>query len=223
MSTESRNIFGWLGMKQEEALLKDAKTHVDVTYQTVVNFKNAISAYIEGDSAAKVKFIAEVRKNEKEADGIRSKMIDMLSESPLLPHDREDLMHFIKTLDRIADWTNGSARLLGFLDKPLPEKLMDNITIATQIIFDSISKLKDAIGALLNNEAKQAIKDCHEVDELESKADDQKNTLIGIIVNSDLPAGKLMVVYHLAEYLEGITDKIEDAADSIKVMAIKVK
>jgi hypothetical protein len=223
MSTESRNIFGWLGMKQEEAILRDAQHHVDVTYGTVVNFDNAVKSYLKGDFEARAKFIAEVRKNEREADAIRLRMVEILSESPLLPPDREDLMHFIKTLDRIADWTNGAARFLGFLEERLPEEIMENISIATDIIFESISKLKDAIHSLTRNELKQAIKGCHKVEELESKADDQKQTLIGVALRSELDAPKLLIVYHLAEYLEGITDKIEDAADTIKTIAIKTK
>ena len=223
MAIESRNILGWLGMKQEQILLRDAQYHVDVTYETVVNFKKAVKAYLDGDLKTRAELIDRVRKNEREADIIRSKMVDVLSESPLLPPDREDLMHFVKTLDRIADWTCGTARLLSFLEEKLPEEIMKNISIGTDIIFDSISNLKDAIHAITENNLKQALKDCQEVEECESKADDQKQTLISAIIHSKLEANKLIVVYHLAETLEGITDKIEDAADFIKTIAITSK
>jgi uncharacterized protein Yka (UPF0111/DUF47 family) len=33
----------------------------------------------------------------------------------------------------------------------------------------------------------------------------------------------LLLSYQLAEYLEAVTDKIEDAADFIKILAIKSK
>jgi hypothetical protein len=223
MSIESRNIFGWLGMKQEEVMLKDAQQHVDVTYETVVNFKKAVEAFARGDFHAMVELVDRVRNNEREADVIRSKMVDMLSESPLLPPDREDLMHFVKTLDRIADWTCGTARLLNFLEEQLPGEVMKNISLATDIIFDSMSNLKAAIHALTKNDLKQAIQDCRAVEQCETKADDQKQVLIGTIVGSKLDASKLIIAYHLAETLEGITDKIEDAADFIKVVTIKTK
>ena len=220
MAIVSRNIFGWLGMKQEQAMLRDAQQHVDVTYETVVNFKKAVKAFIDGDFKKRAKLVDLVRKNEREADALRSKMVDLLSESPLMPPDREDLMHFVKTLDRIADWTCGTARLLNFLEEKLPEDITRNISIATDIICDSISNLKDAIHAISKNDLKQVIKDCHEVEECESKADDQKQILISAIIHSNLEANKLIVDYHLAETLEGITDKIEDASDFIKTIAI---
>jgi predicted phosphate transport protein (TIGR00153 family) len=223
MAIESRNIFGWLGMKQEESILKDAQDHVDITYETVVNFKNAVSAYTEGNFKAREDFVVKVRECERKADVIRNKMVDILSESPLLPPDREDLMHFAKTLDRIADWTCGTARLLNFLEERLSPEIMKNITIATDIIFDSAASLKDAIHSLTTSNLKQAIQDCLQVDKLESKADDQKQTLVGQVLHSKLEANKLLIVYNLAQALEGITDKIEDAAEHIKVIAIKAR
>ena len=223
MSIESRNILGWLGVKQEQALLKDAQGHVDITYETVVNFKKAVEAYLNGDFKSRESFVVKVRECERQADVIRSKMVDVLSESPLLPPDREDLMHFVKTLDRIADWTNGTARLLNFLEDQVSEDVAENIRLATDIIFDSISKLKDAIHSLTNNSLKQVIQDCNYVSELESKADDQKQILIGKVLHSKPDAAKLLIIYNLAQSLEGITDKIEDAAEHIKVIAIKSK
>lgn len=220
---ESRNILGWLGMKREEMVLEDAKTHVDVTYQTVEWFKKAISAYIAGDEQAKKEAIQKVRECERRADELRSKMVDELSEGLLVPPDREDLMHFVKSLDRIADWTNGAARLLDFIKEKLPQPILNELSKASDIIFSSISKLKDGIQALMKDELKQAINDCNEVDAYETKADDQKRILIESIIKAKLDAPMLLLSYQLAEYLESVTDKIEDAADFIKVLAIKAK
>ncbi|MGE4357493.1 MAG: DUF47 domain-containing protein [Candidatus Omnitrophota bacterium] len=218
---ESRNILGWLGMKQETLVLEDAKKHVEVTYQTVAWFREAILSFIKGDSKNKQKAIEKVRECEREADSLRSKMIDRLSEGVLVPPDREDLMHFVKSLDRIADWTNGSARFLDFLDEKLPGDTLEGISQATEIIFGSITKLKEGIESLMKNDLKQAIKDCNEVELYETKADDQKKILIGTIIKANLTASTLLLVYQLAEYMEGVTDKIEDAADFIKLLAIK--
>ena len=220
---EMRNILGWLGMAEEQSILKDAQKHVEETYKTVNYFSDAIRAFIQGDLNAKTIAIENVRQSEHQADILRSKMVSELSESLLLPPDREDLMHFAKSLDRIADWTNGAARLLGFLEQKLPENILKNISSATELIFTSISKLKDSIRALTNNDLKKALADCEDVDRIEHEADDQKKTLIEAIIHAKLEPTSLLLCYQLAEYLEGVTDKIEDAADLIKVLAIKSK
>ncbi|MFH0877224.1 MAG: hypothetical protein V1863_03260, partial [Candidatus Omnitrophota bacterium] len=68
-----------------------------------------------------------------------------------------------------------------------------------------------------------AIADCNEVERLESEADDQKRTLIALIIKTKMDAPMLLLLYQLAEYMECVTDKIEDAADFVKVLAIKSK
>jgi predicted phosphate transport protein (TIGR00153 family) len=150
-------------------------------------------------------------------------MIDQLSEGMLLPPDREDLMHFVKTLDKIADWTNGAARLLGFIEEEVPESVSKNIVSGTELIINSVSKLRESIVALTRNDLKGAISLSAEIDELEHQADDQKKTMIESIIHAKLEPVNLLLTYQLAEYLEGVTDKIEDCADFIKVLAIKSK
>ena len=218
---EVRNILGWLGMAEEQSILQDAQKHVEETYRTVSYFAEAVKLFIQGDIAAKTAAIEKVGKSEHEADILRSKMVKELSESLLLPPDREDLMHFVKTLDKIADWTNGAARILGFIEKQLPENVLDNVSSATELIVRSVSNLKESIYALTKNDLNKALADCEEVDRIEHQADDQKKLLIEAIIHSNLDPTSLLLSYQLAEYLEGVTDKIEDAADFIKVVAIK--
>ena len=220
---EIRNILGWLGMAEEESILKDAQKHVEETYKTVSYFADAIGAFIKGDVVAKTSAIENVRESEHQADLLRSKMVSELSESLLLPPDREDLMHFVKSLDRIADWTNGAARLLGFIEQKLPENVLANISASTGLIVNSISKLKDGIAALTKNDLKKALQDCEDVDHLEHEADDYKKILIESMIHAKLEPVTFFLSYQLAEYLEGVTDKIEDAADLVKVVAIKSK
>ncbi|MBN1406129.1 MAG: DUF47 family protein [Candidatus Omnitrophica bacterium] len=220
---EIRNILGWLGMAEEQSIMQDAQKHVQETYQTVTYFADAIKAFTGGDLSVMRTAIENVRESEHRADQLRTKMVDELSKGLLVPPDREDLMHFVKSLDRIADWTNGAARLLEFIDQKLPQNILSNMSSATSLIVNSITKLKEGIQALAKNDLKKALSDCEIVDHIEHDADDQKRLLIETIVKADLKPAALLICYQLAEYLEGITDKIEDAADLVKVLAIKAK
>ena len=220
---EVRNILGWLGMAEEQSILQDSKKHVEETYKTVTFFAEAVKSFIKGDLAAKTQAIENVRQSEHQADILRSKMINQLSEGILMPPDREDLMHFVKTLDKIADWTNGAARILGFIEHKLPENVLANISASTGLIVNSTSKLKDGIAALTKNDLKKALQDCEDVDHLEHEADDYKKILIESMIQAKLEPITFFLCFQLAEYLEGVTDKIEDAADLVKVVAIKSK
>jgi len=218
-----RNILGWLGMAEEQSILQDAERHVEETYKTVKFFAEAVNAFVQGNADIKAQAIENVRVSEHEADTLRSKMVTELSEGLLMPPDREDLMHFVKTLDKIADWTNGAARILGFIEQRPSENILKNISLGTELIVKSVTKLKESIHALKKNDLKKALEDCEEVDRIEHEADDQKKLLIEAIIHAKLEPTALLLCYQLAEYLEGVTDKIEDAADLIKVLAIKAK
>jgi len=220
---ETRNILGWLAMAEEHSILEDSKKHVDETFQTVAFFSDAVVAFIKGDLGAKTTAINNVRESEHKADLLRTKMVDELSKGLLLPPDREDLMHFVKSLDRIADWTNGAARLLAFIEEKLSDRILANLSTATDMIVRSITKLRDGINAIANNDLKKALEDCEEVDRIEHEADDQKRVLIESIIHTKLEPATLLLCFNLADYLEGVTDKVEDAADLVKVLAIKAK
>jgi predicted phosphate transport protein (TIGR00153 family) len=220
---EMRNIFGWLGMAEEREILQYAQKHVEETYKTVTFFSEAVKAFVNRDLNTQVSATEKVRESEHQADILRSEMVSKLSAGLFLPPDREDLMHFVQTLDKIADWTNGAARLLGFIEHKLPDNVLKNISLSTELIVTASSKLKDAIHALTANDLKKALSNCEEVDRIEHQADDQKKTLIETIIHAKLEPTSLLLSYQLAEYLEGVTDKIEDSADFIKVIAIRSK
>jgi len=220
---ETRNILGWLGMAEEQSILEDAQKHVEETCKTVSYFSDAVRAFIQGDLSSRTTAIENVRESEHRADILRSKMVSQLSESLLLPPDREDLMHFVKTLDKIADWTNSAARILGFIEQKLPQNVLKNISLATDLIVTSVSKLREGIQSLSKNDLKKALADCQVVDQIEHDADDQKKLLIESLIHAALEPVTFFLCYQLAEYLEGVTDKIEDAADLVKIVAIKSK
>lgn len=220
---ETRNILGWLGMANEVSIMQDALKHIEETCKTVTHFADAVKAFIGGDLSAKTVAIEKVRQSEHEADLIRARMIGQLTEGLLMPPDREDLMDFTKTLDKIADWTNGAARLLGFLDVKLPDVILKNISISTDLIVQSVEKLEDAIRAMSRNDFKKTIEDCDEVDRLEHDADEQKRAFIDVVIHTPLEPTSLLLLYHLAETLEGVTDKVEAAAHHVRRLAVKSK
>lgn len=220
---ESRNIFGWLGREQEKLVLERARKHVDKVHETVSNLGQAITCFGQGDFAGKAKYVQKTKSAEHEADLIRRAILDSLTEELITPPDREDLMHFTKTLDAIADYANGAGRQLAFLEKPLPEGIMKNLVETSKIITLAVERLKDAINSLLNKNTKQALADCTSVEELEEKADEQKRMTVEEIIHSNLAAPILLLTYLLTESMENVADKVEDCADFIRILAIKSK
>ncbi len=220
---ESRNIFGWLGREQEKVALERARRHIDKVYETVINLQQAIACFVRNDLVGKAESIQRIKASEHEADLIRRSIMDTLTEEFIAPPDREDLMHFTKSLDTIADHANGAGRLLDFLEEKLPENILGKYVETAAIITKAVEKLKDALDSLAKNDIKKALADCGLVEELEEHADEQKRMTVEEIIHSDLSAPVLLLTYQLTESMENVADKVEDCADFIRVLAVKSK
>ena len=219
----TRNIFSWLSSAEQHSIFEDARKHVEETHRTVVHFSEAVKAFIAKDLKTKTAAIEMVRESEHRADLLRLKMVDELSESLFQPPDREDLMRFVLTLDQISDWTKGAARILGFIEQEFSDSILKNMSSASDIIINSISRLKDAIEALAKDDFEEAMACYKDVDRLEHAADDQKQLLIEAIIHGKLDPVGLLLSYQLAEYMEGITDKIEDTAHLVRRIALRAQ
>lgn len=218
---ETRNILGWLGVAEGHAVILEGEKHVAETCQTVAYLAEAVKAFIQGDLSAKTLAITKVKESERAADKLRSKMVRELSEGLLLPPDREDLMRFARALDKIADSTNSTARTLGLLEEPLPQNVLANISLSTELIVQAVGQLKQAIHALGRRQIKEALASCDEIERLEHEADDQKRTLLYAVLHGSLSPVALLLSYNLAQALEGITDRIDTVSEMIKLFAVK--
>ncbi len=220
---EMRNLLGWLGMAEENEIIREFEKHAEEICKTVGFLGDAVRAYINDDLGAKAIAIEDVKNSEHQADLIRQRIINQLSEGLLLPPSREELMTFTRKLDKIADTTNAAARLLGFIEHRLPDDVLKNIAVSADLAVNSIASLRQGIHALGRNELKAALQCCEEVDRYEHDADDQKKSLIEAIIRAKLDATSVFLAFNLAETLETVTDRIENVGDMVKMMVVKSK
>lgn len=218
---EMRNILGWLGVAEEHSIIVDSQEHVQETCRTVSFLAEAVKAFINNDLSGKTTAIANVKESERNADKIVEKIVEQLSEGLLQPLHREELMRFVRALDKIADSTNRTAGLLGFIEERLPDNVLKNIAIGTDLIVASVGTFRNAIQAAGRNDIREALRYCQEIERLEHEADDQKRTLIDTVLHANMSPACLIVCYNLAEALEVITDRIEIAADMVKLLVVK--
>ena len=216
-------ILHWFANEGQRIIIKDAEEHIEETCKTVTFFAEAVTFFIKNDINAKAAALENVRESEHRADILKAKMLDKISDSLLIPPEREDVMGFIKTLDKIADWTLGSARLLEFVENKLPDAVLENMAAAAGLIVSATTKLREGILALIGNDLKKAFASIDEIDRLEHEADDRKKELIESVLNAKLDPNSLILMFHLADYMEGVTDQINTAGDFIKIIAIKNK
>ena len=220
---EARNILGWIGMAESDSVLDDAVRHVEEVCTTVGHLQEAVRAFVKGDLSAKTIAIENVHEAEHKADLVKSKIRAQLSEGLLMPLDREDLLRFIKNLDKIADGANSAARLLGFIEDRLPDDVLKNLEIGTELVVDSVEEIRKSIVALARKNFAEALAACEEVDRLEHRADEHKRSMIESVIRAKLDATNLLLCFNLAENLEAVTDKVDSVSDIIKILVVKSK
>jgi predicted phosphate transport protein (TIGR00153 family) len=218
---QMRNILSWLGAAEEDAVLKDAELHVEETCKTVSFLATAIRAHIEGDLSGGIAAIQQIKASERRADQLRAKMITELSGDMVLPPDREDLMRFASSLDKIADSTLRAGRILGLMEARLPEPVLRDMAISTELVVKGMGHLHEAIKALGKDQISEALTGCELVERCEHEADDQKRSMLKAVLHAGLDAPHLLLCYNLAEALEAITDRIDTVADMLKLFAVR--
>jgi len=220
---EMLNIFGWLGKAEEIAVMKDAEMHASETCKTVAFLAEAVRAFIANDLAATTIAIEKVKQSERQADRLRSKMVAELTEDIIQPVGREDLLRFARALDKIADSTLRTGRILGFIEDKLPDAVLKNMAISTELIVKGMNQLQEAIRAFGRNKCKETLAFCDEVERCEHEADDQKRVMLDAVLHANLSAPSLLLCYNLAEALEAITDRIDTVSDMLKLFAVRVE
>ena len=77
--------------------------------------------------------------------------------------------------------------------------------------------------SLIKNDIEETLSRCSVVEELEEEADDKRRELLEILFAADLPANQLILFFEIIETVESVSDRIEDADDLIRILAVKSK
>lgn len=217
------NIFGWIGMREEQQMLVRVRGHVTKVQEVVRLLKEALEACGRGDKEQVDALHERLGAAEHEADEIRRDLLSALSEGMLLPPDRNDLVHLIERIDDVADAAHGASRMLVLFDGICPVELKQDLVDFADVLVQATKRLSEALVSLYKNPADVTLKKCTLVEELEEECDRRKADLLRRILNMDLPAGRLLMLRDLVDSMEATADKAEDSADVIRNLAVRIK
>jgi len=214
-------LIKWFGKRRETKALATVQRHLVLTTGIVADLEMAMGASIRKDEKEKQRCIERVTSGEKEADGLRRKVMDDVSKGELSPIDRADLMELVKRVDMVADWSRESTRVLTAISmEQVPTALKDVFMEMVRNVKDCAISLQKCVNKMMTKpeEALQAadtVERKEEVDGIHEKA----RILLG---KEDLPtAGVAVLVSQLFEAIEMIADSCEDACDQVRVIMVR--
>lgn len=154
---------------------------------------------------------------EHRLDDLTHEIFVQLGENFITPFDREDISHLASRLDDIGDFMYASAKYIYLYKAPLDPAY----TEFSLLIHKSCVEIQIAVTNLNDFKDPKAVKEsCIKINSFENLADDVLSQAIVKLFETD-DAIKIMKVKSVLEYLENVTDKAEDVANTIDSILIK--
>jgi len=208
--------------RKERQLIDKLDSHQAKVIECVEKLIEALPEVIEGNREKTHEVRAEVRRLEREADRIARELEKDLSQRSIKRSDREDLLRLIFHFEAIADHAEAAADELhtvkfNFLEDPIRKSLIK----FSKCVLDAARQLLEASRMFeKNNEAVIELGD--RVSEYEEEADEERRRLMDIISSKepDLTIWQFFSFNKLISSLENIADTAEDAANTLRTIAI---
>lgn len=215
-------LLKWFEKRRETKAIITMQKHLATTISAVEDLERAVRAAVSGNEKEEKTAIERVTSAEKEADRLRRVVMTELARGELPPTDREDLMHLMKRVDMIADWSRESTRILNAISmQDVPETLKKAAVQMTEGVRECSATLRKAINSM-TEKPEEALKAADEVERLEEKVDDFFEESRRLLAKEEkLKVGAAILMNELFEAIEQAADACEDACDQVRVIVIR--
>ena len=162
----------------------------------------------------------EIKELETKGDEITHQIFDELDKSFITPFDREDIHQLTSSLDDVLDFINGSSQRIRLYK---PKEFPVEFGQFSQIIHKGCLAIKTAVYELKNLKKPEKISQaCIKINEVENEGDDVYHMGISSLFQNETDAIELIKKKEILQTMERATDRIEDVADVLKTIIIKM-
>ncbi|MFX0101659.1 MAG: DUF47 domain-containing protein [Candidatus Hodarchaeota archaeon] len=207
-------------------IIKASKEHMRKAAECVMTLKAAFKQIKKGNHDVALEKFDAVSNLENQADELRRSILLDLTSSEIDHTTREALAHLIKNVDRIANTANGAGRIFA----QIPKKYLELITKDLDIVLNMLDKSVEATKLLINlvdemvGKRKNIDSINAKIQELEHDCDVFLADIFKDFLEMDEPSISPFVAIQLTKgvnFIESISDAVEDTADYIKVLTIR--
>ncbi len=215
-------LIKWFEKRREEKVITMMQQHLATTISAVEDLERAVKAVADNDEKKMKQSIARVTVAEKEADKLRRDDMRELARGELPPVDREDLMHLMKRIDMVADWSRESTRILSVISL---EDIPDNLKKA---MVEMMKGTKECAVALrrcvsrMTEKPEDALKAADEVERLEEEVDAlYENARKQLVKETRMKVGVAIMLNQLLDAIETVADWCENVCDQVRVIVVR--
>ncbi len=154
------------------------------------------------------------------SDDLRREIEISLYEKALIPESRGDILGLLEAVDRIPNKAEFVAFQIQTEALRIPDEFKSGLRKLININCDIFKDVKLAIRAVFKN-IKEVRHITNEIDKKESGSDSMERDLIKELFSSDIDIGEKILLKELIIEIGSISDRAEDAADRLNIMAVK--
>jgi len=215
-------LLKWFEKRRETKAITLMQRHLATTMSAVEDLEGAVKAAVSNNEKEKELSINRVISAEKEADRLRRVVMIELAGGELPPTDREDLMHLMKRVDMVADWSRESTRILNAVPmQDVPESLKKAAVEMVEGVRECATALRKSINSMAEK-PKEALKAADDVERSEERVDDLFENSRRLLTREEkLKVGVAILMNELFEAIELAADSCEDACDQVRVIIVR--
>lgn len=195
-----------------------------MSLETIRGLHNMIVAFTDGRNDQVELYWSKVSELKNEASNLKRSLAEELISAGAILFSREDFLRLAAPLTEISDRAEGIAFRIKELSsrKLRPEKaILEAIRNHSATVLDCVLKLREVTFSL-NFDIAKVESLVTVVESAERTADDSYRKFILRLMDSKADPATLILMKDIAEMLEEIADKTEDAADASRMLALSV-
>jgi hypothetical protein len=175
-------------------------------------FKNMVNDY----DSFRVK-IKRMRALEHEGDNVVHEIFHKLNKTFITPIDHEDISKLASLYDDVLDYIDAVTGKIYLFKIKKPDGIVKDFS---EIIVKMVKEVNAALGQIKKIKQKEIEKKFKEIHKLENQADDLCDNAIAKLIKEKDPI-KILIMKDIYEFLEEVTDKLEDVCLAIQDIVMK--
>jgi len=181
-----------------------------------------IDAFVTGNTEPIAELYEDLQKISDEVDDSKRMVAQELIEIGAILLNREDFLRFTYLVSEIAELFKGvSFRILAMIERKwdIPEDIKKSIAELSDAVFDAMIKLREVVMAL-NYGSPQISERAKNVEVAERVVDNLYRKLEILILDRKMDISRTLLSRDVIQLLEETADKIEDASDAARILAL---
>jgi len=181
-----------------------------------------IDAFLNNDASSVMHLYEEVQRLSDEVAESKRMIAQELIEIGAILLNREDFLRFTYVTSEIAELYKGvSFRILAMIERKwdIPLDIKKGIAELSSTVFNAMMRLRDVVFAL-NYGSPQISEKAKDVEMTEREVDNLYRRLEILLLERGIDMPRTLLARDVIQLLEDTADKIEDASDATRILAL---